>query len=84
MFTRKQQKPAPRRVRVLVDRKDNKTRWLIGTVIGKKTCRRTNTSPFGQAFNLAPAEVWTEDKLLVRLSVGGDVQRWDSEVFEVV
>ncbi len=79
MFTRKKQ---PRKVRVKVLR-NGKDKWLIGTVIGTKLMRRTNESPFGQAFNLKPADIWNEHKLLIRLSVGGEVSRWDSEVFEV-
>lgn len=80
----KRSKPT-RKVRVKVERPagSGKYKWLIGTVIGTKRMRRTNESPFASLFNMTPAQIWDEDKLLIRLSVGSEVERWDSEVFEV-
>lgn len=76
MLGRKQPE-APRRVRFQVER-DGKKRWYIGTVVGKKTLVKTTFQLFG------PNESYTENKLLIRMSNRSLVQKWDSEVFEVV
>lgn len=76
MLGRKQE-TTPRRVRLQVER-GGKTRWVIGTVVGKKSLVKTTFQLFG------PNESYAEDKLLIKLSNRSLVQKWDSEVFEVV
>ena len=76
-------KPPVRKVRVQVIRQEKK-RWLIGTVIGTKSFVRDNSSPLGQIFNMQPVRTWNEDKLLIKLSNGSFATAWDSDVFEVV
>ena len=68
---------APRRVRLQVER-DGKKRWVIGTVVGKKTLKRTTLKLFGDN------EQTIEDKLLIKLSNRSMVEKWDIDVFEVV
>lgn len=76
MIGRKQPQE-PRRVRLQVER-GRKTRWVIGTVVGKKSLIKTTFQLFG------PNESYAEDKLLIKLSNRSLVQKWDFEVFEVV
>ena len=68
---------ATRKVRLQVER-GGKKRWVIGTVVGKKSLIKTTFSLFG------PNETYAEDRLLVQLSNRSLVKIWDSEVFEVV
>ena len=74
---RTKHQPAPRKVRLQVER-GGKKRWVIGTVVGKKTLLKTTFNLFG------PNESYSEDRLLVQLSNRSLVKVWDSEVFEVV
>lgn len=64
-------------MKVLVKQKrGSKEKFYTGVVVGKRAFERTSMSIFDE-----PKKTYVEDKLLIRMSDGSQIQQWESATF---